>query len=345
MKYSSFFVISFLVCGCSVNPQADTESGISCDVQEQLSFEPLNYPEMLGSTMQILKQGSSLFLNDFHGDTLIHRYNLKTGLVEGKLVVKGSGPGEMIPPLELQLSSDSLWILSRPMHLLGSIPVRGNVSVGEGMMLKVRGEADCYVPLGNSRFVFSGYWKEHRYACAALSSADGSYTEFGSYPDFWEEEQYVPIAAKAMFHQSRFALNEKRHQFAVSSYYALEIYEYTPSSSQLPRLQVKKKLGNYAYDYTDGKRISAKLREGSDLACADVMAGDDYLYLLIQDRDNRKHRNILVMDWKGHPVKLLKSNKRITCFCIDEKEGKGYCIIRDPEDTLVSFSLSSVDHS
>ena len=64
------------------------------------------------------------------------------------------------------------------------------------------------------------------------------------------------------------------------------------------------------------------------------------MYVLIQDEENRKHRNIMVLDWEGNPVKLLKSGKRITCLAVDEKEGVGYCIIRDPEDTLVSFKLS-----
>ena len=48
----------------------------------------------------------------------------------------------------------------------------------------------------------------------------------------------------------------------------------------------------------------------------------------------------MILDWNGNPIKLLKSNKRIICFDIDENKGKGYAIINDPEDKLVMFNLN-----
>jgi hypothetical protein len=31
--------------------------------------------------------------------------------------------------------------------------------------------------------------------------------------------------------------------------------------------------------------------------------------------------------------------KRISCLTVDEKEKKAYCVIEDPDDTLVYFNL------
>ena len=68
----------------------------------------------------------------------------------------------------------------------------------------------------------------------------------------------------------------------------------------------------------------------------------NHIYLLTQDPEQRKQRNILVLDWKGNPVKLLKTGQRVMCFAVDEENQMGYGIIQDPEDKLVSFKIQSV---
>ena len=119
----------------------------------------------------------------------------------------------------------------------------------------------------------------------------------------------------------------------------MEIYQYDPEGRQLPKLKFRKQLGRYEYDFVAGGRVSASLHKESDLGAVDVFGGNKYLYVLMKAGKLKKQRNIMVLDWKGNPVKLLIGKKHITCFTIDEKEKRGYCIIRDPEDKLVSFSL------
>jgi hypothetical protein len=46
-----------------------------------------------------------------------------------------------------------------------------------------------------------------------------------------------------------------------------------------------------------------------------------------------------VIDWEGNPIKQLNYPKIITCIEIDEKEGKGYVIVQDPDDMLMYFNL------
>jgi hypothetical protein len=344
MKNVALFILCILLfvqCTGKKSGIVEDTIGYEFEVQENISFEEIPFPDLLGSVMQLLKVDDLLLINDFHGDSLVHIYNLKTHQKMGYLVSAGNGPNELIAPLELQMNGGNLWILSRPLHMLSHISCADIAKNGTVSLVRdgsIKGEADCFVPLDVNHLVYSGFFTK-RYALANTEKL-GEVQEFGDYPDFWESEKDFPVEAKAMFHQSRFAVNPTDHLFASCSYFALEIYSYDTPATNVPELKFRKQLGRYEYDYQSGGAVSTSLRAGSDLAAVDVVNGGKYMYVLIQDEENRKHRNIMVLDWEGNPVKLLKSGKRITCLAVDEKEGVGYCIIRDPEDTLVSFKLS-----
>lgn len=340
MRNTILIMCAFLCMQCTSKRVAGVDDTIGYDfeLQEQMSFKNIAYPDLLGSTMQLMKKGDYLFINEFHGDSLVHIFNLKTARKEGDLVASGNGPNELMSPLELQIVDDNLWVLSRQLHLLNHIPFsaidENPVLLKDGL---VKSEADCFIPLDENRVVFSGFFKK-RYGLMDLKNRE-VINEFGDYPDFWDAEKDFPTEAKAMFHQSRFAINTDKQLFASCSYFALEIYSYDSEGMNVPKLKYRKQLGKYEYDFQSGGRITATMRAGADLASVDIVSGGEYLYVLIQDEENRKHRNIMVLDWEGRPIKLLKSGKRITCLAVDEEEKTGYCIIQDPEDTLVSFKL------
>ena len=95
----------------------------------------------------------------------------------------------------------------------------------------------------------------------------------------------------------------------------LEIYEYDPSGKKCPTLKFKKQLGKYQYKFsTDEHVVFAKMKEGCDPVSVDIVGTENHIYLLTQDPEQRKQRNILVLDWKGNPVKLLKTGQRVMCL-------------------------------
>ena len=324
-------ILSFLFVQCT--DRNDT-IGYSFDICQDLCLKEITYPEILGDPMQVVKKDSILFINDYFGDSLIHVYNLNSNKVERKLVSKGNGPNELIPHLEIQLQKDKLWILSRPLRSLYNISLPETTPFNCGV---VKSESDCFVVLPDDKIVFSGFWN-NRYAFSDISDLQ-DVEEFGDYPNFWNEEYSIPQHVKAMFHQCRFAVNEKRLKLVSCSYFVLEIFDVIENAE--PKLAFRKQLGKYEYDYIATEQIRTKMKEGCDLATIDVVATDDYLYLLMQDLNNRKNRNIAVIDWSGNPVKLLKSGMRILCFVIDEKEQKGYCLVEDEVIKLMSFDLNN----
>lgn len=325
-------------CTNKKSERVDSTIGYHFDSQEQMVFSEIAYPDLLGSTMQIVKKDSLLFINEFHGDSLIRIFNLNNNRIQKHLVSVGNGPNELISPLEIQAVGNELWVLSRPLHSLNHISFSNidgaSILAQDGL---VKSEADCFMPLGNGNVVLSGFFTK-RYGLMNLQDKN-LIKEFGDYPDFWLNEKDIPVTAKAMFHQCRFAINTEKQLFASCSYFVLDIYKYDADGKRVPELKVRKQLGKYEYDFESGGQVTANLRPGADPASVEVIGGDEHIYVIVQDEENRKNRNIMVLDWKGKPVKLLKSGKRITCLAVDEVEGMGYCIIQDPEDKLVSFKL------
>ena len=103
MKNVIFIVLIFLFVQCT---NKNDTVGYYFDVCQDLYLEEIKYPEILGDPMQMLKKDSILFINDYFGDSLIHMYNLNSHKVERKLVSKGNGPNELIPPLEIQYQNN-----------------------------------------------------------------------------------------------------------------------------------------------------------------------------------------------------------------------------------------------
>ena len=335
-----FLSICFLFIQCS-SGNGDDGKPYVFDKQENIDFNSIDYPEILGISMQLVKIDSLLLINDFHGDTLINVFNLNSGKIVKRLIPKGSGPGELISPLDIQLCDRNLYVLCRPKFSLNhgsvdSVTAGSFVISNDGLLPQ---KSDRFIPLTENQFVFSGLWNK-RYILYNPSKAS-EIKEFGDYPNYWEGEKDFPENAKAMFHQSRFIKHPSKPYFASCSSFVLEIYEYDSTGINLPQLVFKKQLGNYSYNYTAGNILTANVKDGSDPEAKELTCSAKYIYVVIQSGEDRKKSNIMVLDWDGKPVKLFKSDKTITCLSIDENSNRGYCIIEDPEDKLVYFDLQT----
>ena len=90
--------------------------------KETLAFSVLPISSsLLGLPIQIVAFDSVLLVNDYYGDTLVHCLSLRTGGEITKFGVRGSGPNEVMPPLHLLKTPDSLFVLSRPQWILYTV--------------------------------------------------------------------------------------------------------------------------------------------------------------------------------------------------------------------------------
>ena len=332
MKKNVFVLVALLLglCGCQ-----EKTASLSFEKEETIEFQPVDYPELLGVTVQLKWFKGNLYVNNFHGDTLLSVYDVEKKHIKQKMISKGEGPGELFPPLDLQTVGDDLFVVSRPLFSLYRVSADHADRVEK--IYQLPSQSDCFLPLTETQFVFSGLWGKQRYAW--LDTSSDQLQTFGSYPHYWEAEEDIPDDAKAMFHQCFFGRNDALHRFASCSGYALDIYQYDPEKATIPQVYRQIQLGKYQYDYNTEGFITTKLRSGSDLCVTEMAVTTEYLYLVAQSQTNKRNRDIWVVDWDGNPVKRLCSDKRILCLTIDESHHRGYAIIEDPEEKLVSFQL------
>ena len=161
-------MLSFAQCS---NQKSGKELGEFNRV-DSISIQDMNYPELLGIGLQVIKMDSLFIVNDFWGDSLLNIYNANTHKVERKLISKGNGPDEMSSPLDVKIIQDKIYVLSRPRfqfaYLLKDSIFTNNKMYGHTMLPQM---SDCFLPLNDSVFVFSGMW-EKRYALYQKGRAD-----------------------------------------------------------------------------------------------------------------------------------------------------------------------------
>jgi hypothetical protein len=302
----------------------------------------MEYPDILGITMQILQRDSVLFINDYKGDTLIHVYNLKTGQIICKLIPQGQGPGELISPLYLSKSAENLLMYSMKTNCLYSLPF-DSITLLKNKLLtkkfKTAFHTNRLYPLNDSVFVCSGFLDKKRYAM--INCRGETVLEFGEYPEFCSSEKDFPDWARFMFHQSDFVRHPASDRFLSYSNHVLEIFDCDGNFNE-PLLKKRILFGKYNYTYYE--QNGQYVLEGDDVERGITDVGCDSNYIYIVYSINKKSEPstvsyIKILDWEGNPVKQLNCQKRITRIAVDEKAEKAYLIIQNPDDNLMYWDM------
>ncbi|GHT27647.1 hypothetical protein AGMMS49574_00490 [Bacteroidia bacterium] len=330
--------IIFALNSCSYNKKQ-----LSFNSEKEINLILIPYPDILGISMQIMKDSNLLFINDFRGDTLIHVFDIQKQKIIKKIIPVGNGPNELISPLEIHFSNNELFIFCRQTSTAYIISKKLLLAGSKNMekLFQVSHLSNHLYPLNDSLFLSSGLY-EKRYSL--INNHGGTIYEFGEYPTYWYEEKNIPIEARAMFHQVDFEKNPSAQMFVTFSSHILEIYDYHTNIYQ-PILVKSILMGNYNYKYTTGSVLSVRNGYDVERGIKSVAVSSKYIFIVYSERKDDSQNadsQIRIIDWEGNPIKILKSNKEINCLVIDENEQKGYCIISDPDDSLAYFDLYEI---
>lgn len=149
--------------------------------KETLAFSVLPVSSsLLGLPIQIVAFDSVLLVNDYYGDTLVHCLSLRTGGEIIKFGVRGNGPNEVIPPLHLLKTPDSLFVLSRPQWILYTVSGTPRMQLEKKMRLPAA--VSLLFALGDSAYLASGMFPDKRFYI--FDSAGKEKSRFGDYPNF-----------------------------------------------------------------------------------------------------------------------------------------------------------------
>lgn len=331
-------ILNLLLSSCS-----NRRKYLQFKVEENIECISISYPDILGISMQLLKNDSLLLINDFHGDSLIVVFDLKTQSILKKIIPVGNGPNELISPLEIHLRNNNLYVFCRQTGIMYTIPkdslLEGNKSMTK--KFQVTSKTNFLYPLTDSLFIASGSFQK-RYAFFNSLGHEISY--FGEYPTYWYKEKQFSNEVRAMFHQTEFEKHPTAPLFVTYSSHVLEIYRYDLSEHQTFLIK-SIPIGDYSYSYVENKTIISTDKEnGVERGIMSLGCSSQYIYIVYNPNKNSNkeiNTQIQIIDWDGNPVKILHSDKEITCLTIDEKEGKGYVIVRDPDDSLMYFNLEN----
>jgi hypothetical protein len=337
MRHIILLIVLFFLFACSdrKNNYKDV-----FEIKKNVELNLIEYPDILGLSMQLLKKDSLFLINDFRGDSLIHVFDMKNMQLIRKIISVGNGPNEFISPLEIHFTDNNLYIFYRQAFLLYSLPNSMILEEGENMkkLFQAPSKANHLYPLSDSVFISSGFYQK-RYAL--IDQKGQVFKEFGEYPAYWGGEDDIPVEARAMFHQTNFLKHPNIPYLLTYSSHIIEIYDIVNSND--PVLIKNILMGKYNYDYTVGNILTANKRADTERGIVYVAYSHKYIYVVYDPNKNMneedKGSQICVYDWNGNPIELLQFDKNISCLVIDEDEKKGYVIAANPNDSLMYFDI------
>ena len=302
--------------------------------KETLDFSVLPISSsLLGLPIQIVACDSVLLVNDFYGDTLVHCLSLKTGSEITKFGVRGSGPNEVMRPLHLLKTPDSLFVFSRPQWLLYTVSGTPRVHLEKKMKLPT--DVSLLFPLGDSSYLASGMFPDKRFYI--FDGAGKEKSRFGDYPNFWSRENDLPIEVKRMFHQVRGYGFSIKNGFAFADSHVLSLYRHTSSGYVLSKEVL---LAPYEYDYTaNGIGSMTNLKPSFARGVMDLAISDEFIYVLfdsnIKDTSSKSKKEIWRYDWDGNLLNKYVPNVDISLITV---QPDGTLIgLTDEGDSKIAF--------
>jgi hypothetical protein len=274
-----------------------------------VSSVPVENTPFLGKPAKLISVQNKLFIYDSRSDTLVTVFDLNENKVITKIVPKGIGPNEALPPLIISImADDTLLTFDKGKFQLSYYSFKDSFNIHEknNFLFQVPTQVSQLVHIRNSRYLAAGYFEWGRYAI--LNAKGEIEKELGSFPDFLAGEDDMPNDAKAMFHQVRFENNRNMKKIACLSHHVLEIVDYSDSIYVSGRIQ----LDGYDYKFSTGEILYANETEDTSIGAIDVTSTDQYIYVLFEYAKNRtseSENDIWVFDWTGAPVKKIKVDR------------------------------------
>lgn len=336
MKETAFFILIILFCISCNHHDPVTFSRI-----ENISCESQKTSPFMGLPMSMKVFNNQLFISDFHGDSLIIRYDLKSQTEIGRFASRGNGPNEFISPIFLFVSDSALFIQSMGNRIFGYLPgsiyEEAETSTFKSLF-NVPEMAVHMFPLDSQRFLATGFFEQGRYAI--LNDRGEIVSYFGSYPEYLKGEKDRPTINRGMYHQVMYEANYPAKKLICLSGHVLEILDF---SSEVPKSVESILLSPYDYDYSPNNFISAKSKENTVFGAVAISSTENYVYVVYNpntpgNKLTPADNEIWVFDWKGTPVRKLIPDKNINnIVAINDQLLYGISDLPDPTLVRIRF--------
>lgn len=339
-KLVTIVLVVIAMMGC-------TDKKVEIETQ-YLHHEILDIPDILiGSPVDIQKDGDDLVVLDYKQDSLFHRVDLKQNLYMGMFGAKGQGPNEFIYPASLNVLGNSCFssydISKKELSMIRLDTDENRVEISRLFKYNQMLTFDV-APVADSLFIVSG---ETDGAMFALMNKSGELLSVSDeYPYENGDEKKIPVKFRAMAYQGTLRVCSNGY-FAYATTTAKQIHLYKVKDKMIKKVgEIVDGYGHYRPNTKREGAYGVAYLSNSSICYMDLAVTDKYVYALYSGRSFKKYKmaayegeTIYVYDWTGKLVKTYQLDIAISQFCVDEDENRLFATANIPEPTIVRFDL------
>ena len=291
--------------------------------------------DFVGNPHEIVCIDSFILFSDYYENKALTVYDTKNDQDVGRFLSVGGGPGEVITPVNLFVTSEKkLGVYQYQMGVMCfyNFP---KMNLQNKMLFDKSTSRD--IKKTQNYYIGAGVYEKGRFA---LFNNAGKLTGyFGKYPFRGMDMEGM---ARFIIYQGHICTCPTRDFFAVCSEYCdnLEFYEIKDKSGIL--------LKKYESYDANVQFIDQRLQRDDHTRYAYQWAygTEKYFYALYFGKSNEqakkeseRYKYLIVFDWNGNHIKTYKIDVNMRAFCVDESTEKLYGVVLKEEFEIMRFDL------
>lgn len=316
----------------------------SCNIQEEsamflqnaipISGKTIEMNCFIGKPHEVVCVDSFLLFSDYYENKALTAYNLRNDQFSGRFLSLGRGPGEVIAPINLFVTSEKK--MSVHQYQTGDMFFYNFPEMK--MQHKIHFDNKTRsIKKTQNYFIGCGVYDGGRFS---IYDNSGNLLRYmGEYPF---RGNYMDAIERFIIYQGYICTCPTRDFFVTCGAYCdnLEFYE------------IKNNLGILLKKYesydSNAQFIDQQLyrNEHTRYAYQWAYGTEKYCYLLYVGKSNVetkkkkiRHKYIIVFDWCGNHIKTYQIDVGMRSFCVDESDETLYGIVLKDEYEIMSFDL------
>lgn len=335
MKSFSYAILVCMLLSCG-----EKEQVVSFPKETEAKVEILK-ETLLGTPLDMDLQENTIYVSDFRGDTLLWRFDKQDLNSVSKIVPYGEGPDESLTPIQFFVKDTVLVVHNRwhfAMQEFRHFPQRDTlISLCDKVRLST--DIDLIQPVSGNRYIASGRFNGGRFIL--MDDKGKILSTCGSYPDYQDGEEEYPNFPRFMFHQTVFGYQPQKQLLAAATGHVLDIWQ--EDEKQSFSLVKRVLLSPYKYTCEFGDDwAGAQAEKWVEFGAKRIYTTPERIYLLYdpnteemkEAKKEKLNSEIWVFDWEGNAIEKMRTDRELTCLCVDEAEGKIYCIANAPDASI-----------
>lgn len=333
----------FLIClsGC-----ANSNTVVQKEAQT-IEFSEIRPDSLVGFPVSVHSIGDdSIIINDNKNNEHISLFSLTNGHRLYSTGLTGAGPGEVIPPIRVTVSDDSIYVLSLPAKVLLSGSINENL-----LNFRVRMPKEV---------MGLYYLPRHKIFITPVMSLDNTIDkntyayvydynfnkiqELKGFAQLWEKEKTFPADVLNKFHQIQGICETDDGKIAVLESHVLRIYTY---DGEKLALYSDKQLFPYEYSFTartnNNLLPTTRLTEGIIKGCRDIASRNNTILISV-DTDVKggvssgNHVKLLHMDSDGSLIGEYIANVQLNPYPLTVTKSGRIVMFSEGEDLSIALS-------